>query len=36
MRVRLTDILTELARVEEVGAVIFTGAGKAFCAGIDL
>jgi enoyl-CoA hydratase len=36
MRTRLGEVLRELAQSDDVGVVIFTGAGKAFCAGIDL
>ena len=36
MRVELYEILTALARDDEAGVVVITGAGKAFCAGGDI
>ncbi len=36
LRRALRDTFVELARDREVGVVILTGAGKAFCAGLDL
>ena len=36
LRNRLTELLVQLASDEDVGVVIITGAGKAFCAGVDL
>src|SRR5205085_1733620 len=36
LRNALVDAFADVARDESVGAVILTGAGKAFCAGLDL
>ena len=36
LRRALADELAELATDDEIGAVILTGAGRAFCAGLDL
>ena len=36
MRVELFELLTDLSKDDEVGAVVLTGAGKAFCSGGDL
>ena len=36
LRWALQDVLTELRTDHEIGVVILTGAGKAFCAGLDL
>jgi len=36
LRNALIDAFADVARDESVGAVILTGAGKAFCAGLDL
>jgi 2-(1,2-epoxy-1,2-dihydrophenyl)acetyl-CoA isomerase len=36
MRAEFYDLLTALAQDEEVGAVLLTGAGRAFCAGGDI
>lgn len=36
LRAELTRVMSELGKDESVGVVILTGAGRAFCAGLDL
>lgn len=36
LRTRLSEVLREVARDEDTRAIVLTGAGAAFCAGVDL